>query len=357
MADVMARGHGGDGAEDPPPPVSRGGGQHEADLVPRRKTRGKAKNLKLTKKVQQAGGPLKLTFDTLATFTPIGELSECFVREVGIYMWASIPFDKGSWDKVSHANRVALLEHLRLHFDIAEVEKDPNLMESINSEFQKRYRDRKSDAKREFLKVGGYADVEKALDNPPLGMDRANWKKAIDYFHTPEHLNRSKSNKEVRAKQQITNRGGTRKYSSACFKEEKTRVEAFRDGHTDKEGKFDSPVTEQQHRDLQRAYEECTQTPPDHIGIFEKVLGARRGHVKGVGRKPSLKGLTCFEEGQSSQPQTQSTEKNKFEKLLENPAFRARLVKMMEESFNAEEDDGENNGDEGQDGDGGTGEE
>ncbi|KAI3517063.1 hypothetical protein L1887_16270 [Cichorium endivia] len=139
--------------------------------------------------------------------------------------------------------------------------------------------------------------------------------------------------------------------------EEKTRVEAFRDGHTDKEGKFDSPVTEQQHRDLQRAYEECTQTPPDHIGIFEKVLGARRGHVKGVGRKPSLKGSTCFEEGQSSQTQTQSKEKNKFEKLLENPAFRARLVKMMEESFNAEEDDGGNNGDGGQDGDGGTDEE
>ena len=31
MTDVMARGHGGDGAEDPPPPVGRGGRHHEAD--------------------------------------------------------------------------------------------------------------------------------------------------------------------------------------------------------------------------------------------------------------------------------------------------------------------------------------
>lgn len=31
MADVMARGHGGDGSEDPPPPTGRGGGHHERD--------------------------------------------------------------------------------------------------------------------------------------------------------------------------------------------------------------------------------------------------------------------------------------------------------------------------------------
>ena len=31
MVDVMGRGHGGDGAEDPPHPFGRGEGQHEMD--------------------------------------------------------------------------------------------------------------------------------------------------------------------------------------------------------------------------------------------------------------------------------------------------------------------------------------
>lgn len=104
-------------------------------------------------------------------------------------------------------------------FNISEFEGDGDLMGSITFEFQKRYRDRKAEAKQAFLKAGGYDDVQRALDHAPEGMEEDNWKKAIEFFHTDKHLKRSASNKGCRAKQQFPNRGGTVKYSSACYKE------------------------------------------------------------------------------------------------------------------------------------------
>ncbi|KAI3752971.1 hypothetical protein L2E82_25014 [Cichorium intybus] len=103
------------------------------------------------------------------------------------------------------------------------------------------------------------------------------------------------------------------------------------------------PVTEQ-HRDLQRSYEECTQIPPNDVEIFEKVLGARRGHVKGIRREPSLKVPHCFVQGESLETQTQSKQNNQFEMILDDLVFRARLVEMMQ-SYNAQQDDGGNNED------------
>lgn len=58
---------------------------------------------------------MSLSFDRRATFSVVGKPSEDFIREVGIYMWRSIPFDQGSWDNVSEAKKSALLEHLRVN--------------------------------------------------------------------------------------------------------------------------------------------------------------------------------------------------------------------------------------------------
>ncbi|KAJ0800100.1 hypothetical protein HanPI659440_Chr03g0099111 [Helianthus annuus] len=76
MADVMGMGHGGDGAGDQPPGC--GGfcpGNHQQDLVvvPRKKTRGKAKNLKLDAELRRTGRPLTLPIDTECTFHPVGK--------------------------------------------------------------------------------------------------------------------------------------------------------------------------------------------------------------------------------------------------------------------------------------------
>ena len=64
--------------------------------------------------ISEFGGPLPLTFDTEATFTPVGEPGAALVREIGIYMWASIPLDKSGWNKVHPALQAALLEHLKV---------------------------------------------------------------------------------------------------------------------------------------------------------------------------------------------------------------------------------------------------
>ncbi|KAJ0476562.1 hypothetical protein HanHA300_Chr13g0478751 [Helianthus annuus] len=55
MADVVPRGHGGDGAGDPPFPDPFRRGTHEADAVPAKRVRGKAKNGKLRNRVKVEG--------------------------------------------------------------------------------------------------------------------------------------------------------------------------------------------------------------------------------------------------------------------------------------------------------------
>lgn len=41
-------------------------------------------------------------------------------------------------------------------------------------------------------------------------------------------------------------------------------------------------------------YEESSASHPNEIEVFEKVLGTRRGHTRGVGRKPSSSTLSSF---------------------------------------------------------------
>ncbi|KAL8224119.1 hypothetical protein R6Q57_019594 [Mikania cordata] len=197
MADVMpGRGHGGDGAEEPPPLGGFGRGHHEADFDAPRKTKGKAKNKNLTHAVSVSGRPLTIPFDVNATFTPIGELNDWFTREVGIYMWEHIVFDKTSWKYVSSAEKNALYEHLKLSFDLDEIERGCESAQKkggIEATLLKRYRDRKAVAKKHFINNGGYADEERAGANP------------------------------------LRN---------------KSRLESFHNAHTGKDGSFDSEVAE-----------------------------------------------------------------------------------------------------------------
>ncbi|XP_076930815.1 uncharacterized protein LOC143595759 [Bidens hawaiensis] len=115
MADIMPRGHGGDGAEDPPPPGGFRRGCQEEDVVLARKGRGTAKNIKVLHAFAKNGRkPLRLTFDRFATFSPIGDVGDMFIRDVGNYMWRNIVFDKDSWASVSEEEKNALNEHMRI---------------------------------------------------------------------------------------------------------------------------------------------------------------------------------------------------------------------------------------------------
>ncbi|KAJ0700873.1 hypothetical protein HanOQP8_Chr10g0372991 [Helianthus annuus] len=133
MADVMGMVHGGGG----------GGGGTEPGInhlvvavfvpvtinrikiiVPRKKTRGKAKNLKLDAELRRTGQPLTLAIDTECTFHPIGKPCDYFTSEVGIYMWRNIPLDRLGWKNVDQFEKTSLDVHLKAKFDLAQVEKD-----------------------------------------------------------------------------------------------------------------------------------------------------------------------------------------------------------------------------------------
>lgn len=90
-------------------------------------------------------------------------------------------------------------------------------MKYIHAEFQRAFRGRKNQAKRAFVNAGGYDYVEDALAAVPKSMEPRNWKKAIDYFHTPEHRKSSAANIGCRQKQQFTNRGGSSKFCNASY--------------------------------------------------------------------------------------------------------------------------------------------
>ncbi|MFS7901183.1 hypothetical protein Hanom_Chr00s176290g01830641 [Helianthus anomalus] len=105
MADVMPRGQGGDGADEPPPGVL-------GEEVITRRTANKT------------GGLVSIPFDRLATYTPVGEPCDMFSREVGIYMWENMAFDKYSYAQVSAAEKHAMEQHLKRRFNFEEIERD-----------------------------------------------------------------------------------------------------------------------------------------------------------------------------------------------------------------------------------------
>ncbi|CAI9282197.1 unnamed protein product [Lactuca saligna] len=88
----------------------------------------------------------------------------------------------------------------------------------------------------------------------------------------------------------------------------------------------------------------------DWIALFEEVLGARRGHVRGIGPKPSIAGRSaptqCHSQSQTPQP-TQDVDVNAF---LQNPTFVTTLGDINR-SFSKQVDNATNNDEQNDDGD------
>ncbi|KAI3710005.1 hypothetical protein L2E82_39778 [Cichorium intybus] len=105
MADVM--GHGGDGDGEPPPRGFGGPSHHQQDTNGRR--------------------PLPLVWDRAATYIPVGDYYDLFIREAGDYIWRDIPLDKKSWAEVPEDEKNGLWEHLRTYFDFDLIQNDPDV--------------------------------------------------------------------------------------------------------------------------------------------------------------------------------------------------------------------------------------
>ncbi|MFS7949256.1 hypothetical protein Hanom_Chr06g00569401 [Helianthus anomalus] len=114
MADVMPRGHGGDGANEPPPGVLGEEVITRRTLSQRRK-RGEKRKTKKLLQANKTGGLVSIPFDRLATYAPVGDACDMFSQEVGIYMWENLAFDKYSYAKVSSAEKNAMEQHLRVN--------------------------------------------------------------------------------------------------------------------------------------------------------------------------------------------------------------------------------------------------
>ncbi|MFS7966421.1 putative transposase, Ptta/En/Spm, plant [Helianthus anomalus] len=331
MADVMPRGHGGDGAGDPPNPDPFRRGTHEIDAVPPRKVRGKAKNQKLRRMVK-AGGRVSLTFDRDVTYTPVGVPSDLFSREVGLYMWRTIPFDRMGWEKVPTPYKEAVMSHLKENFNFDEVEHDleaRDLKGGIRQVLMKRYSDRKNYAKREFRENGGYNDVESERAHHPKDMPYENWLRTIDHFLDPKYIARSEVNARVRQLQKFPNRGGTSSYSSTAYKHGLKRLDTYRKTHTDKDGNFVDLVAEQNYLNLEREImggESSGSNQPNEVAVFQNVLGDRRGWFRGLGPKPSNKpSNTCNAQPQTAQPFSEEY----VSTLFQSPAFINQLESFL----------------------------
>ena len=57
---------------------------------------------------------MSLDFDREATYTPVGAKNDFFTREVGLFMWRTIPFDKVGWRNVDDSYKNAMNSHLRV---------------------------------------------------------------------------------------------------------------------------------------------------------------------------------------------------------------------------------------------------
>ncbi|CAH1424024.1 unnamed protein product [Lactuca virosa] len=164
--------------------------------------------------------------------------------------------------------------------------------------------------------VGGYEDIPRALANPPEGMEVDNWKKAVEYFQTDKHRIALDRNKKVREMQTNVNRGGSSSYNNTFYKKNIKRVETFRKAHTDRDDVFVTAEVEQQYNRLAEELLEQTQgeselTPAQERAAFEKVLGERRGHIRGISCKPS-----AFPPiSQPSQPSPQQSQPSQLENL------------------------------------------
>ncbi|XP_062107360.1 uncharacterized protein LOC133818483 [Humulus lupulus] len=166
-----------------------------------------------------------------------------------------------------------------------------------------RYRNKKTLRHEHFEKhYNGPEDWDKVLNNPTNDVNKEKWKQICQLFTSPQFIARSIKNKENRKKQKYSTMQGTK--SLAAIRFEKTNpdlIESWKDYHWKKAtNDFVNDDARQDYEKLKADFELQTQqtstdasnndspSSVDQVEVLQKVLGQRRGHVRGVGRK--LKG-------------------------------------------------------------------
>ncbi|KAL4591842.1 hypothetical protein LXL04_004816 [Taraxacum kok-saghyz] len=318
MADVMGRGHGVMELRIHLPLMVE-------DMDNRRWTmikRGKTKNLQLTPTwIKNGRQPLPLTFDAY-TGTTVGEIHDLLIRKMDIIISRDIPLDKHGWRKVPAKEKNALLEHLRPYFDVDSVMVDPEkvrLRAAFETMLANSYKGQKNNANRHFNRLGGYQDIERARNTPPppSNITPENWRKVVDFFTGESHMTISQRNKNNRALQKPRIVEGLPLIG-------KDRVGIYFDAHTNKNGEFEDPADEEHYIEEETqvvASSSSTQTRVNEAAIFEKVLGPRRGRIRGIEIKPST--MPTSRQYDEGHPRTsQQTHLNTVDAIISDPRLR-----------------------------------
>ncbi|KAL8260947.1 hypothetical protein R6Q59_024996 [Mikania micrantha] len=121
-------------------------------------------------------------------------------------------------------------------------------------------------------------------------MDQEAWEQLIDeLFLDPDFRKRSKKNKSNRSKQRYTSFHGSKSYAQRRHMEGTGGIEVFKETHF-KVGKgWANEIAESDYEMMQEEFKKSTQESGDsssvnQIECMERVLGQRRGHIRGVGR-------------------------------------------------------------------------
>ncbi|XP_062096025.1 uncharacterized protein LOC133801799 [Humulus lupulus] len=204
-----------------------------------------------------------------------------------------------------------------------------------------RYRNRKTLRHEHFEKYyNGPEDWDKVLNNPTNDVNKEEWKQICQLFTSPQFIARSIKNKENRKKQKYSTTQGTKSLAAVRF--EKTNpdlIESWKDYHWKKsKNDFVNDDARQYYEKLKADFELRTQqtstdasnndspSSVDQEEVLQKVLGQRRGHERGVGRK--LKGS-----GSRSGSRSSSTQHSHFSESQVPPHHSREYIENLENNL------------------------
>ncbi|KAK1407509.1 hypothetical protein QVD17_39125 [Tagetes erecta] len=257
MADVAGSYHGGDGGGRPPHENTRG--LESACESSKTNKRGKGRNLNTINR-KAAEGKLPIVIDTRGGGCRfVGSNHSNFIRCISNTVRRTIPSYYASWEKVPMHYKEDIYPVLFDYFDLDSWKDKPewiDIARGINAECQAKYSGRKSELKCHFDDVGGYDDVETALQCPPDGNDQKLTRKI-------------ERNKDIQGMDDF---------------------QIFKKMHTYDNGDWLNAAAEEDYGKLEDEVVQMTNESAedanviDNVELFKRALGPRRGHVRGMGR-------------------------------------------------------------------------
>ncbi|GJY87393.1 hypothetical protein Tco_0502021 [Tanacetum coccineum] len=280
----VTRGHGGDGAGDPPQAPRRLGSSCERNTRKRDK-RGVTGNYELKKAVEKYG-PQEIEFECMdqKTIRHIGDNSSWFENYIGELV-SSLPYHHPSWRDIDARDK----HHFKIDRHLA----GPNgedIKRGIEDYFSKRYSGRKNKYKHEmWTKKGGLGAADQIRRNRPNNVTLDNWNKLVDSWIDPKKAHRAEVNSRNRLANKIVSLQGSRsltqsrhRYFQNHNEQYPSLIQSYYDLHT-KKGVWRDDGSKALYEEMLRLQALGTMTERE---ILAQVLGGKqRGHLPGIGRK------------------------------------------------------------------------